>query len=42
MSMMYPAGFMLALMAFLIMLIGGVLISVRVYGGRQVKHDHPR
>ena len=39
---MYSAGLMIALMAFLVVLIGGVLIAVRVYGGHQVKDDHPR
>ncbi len=42
MSMMYSAGLMFGLMAFLIVLIGGILIAVRLYGGHEVRDDHPR
>ncbi len=42
MTTMYSAGLMLALIAFLIVVVGGVLVAFRVYGAREVKDDHPR
>lgn len=42
MSMMYTAGLMLALMTFLIVVVGGVLIAFRIHASRQVRDDHPR
>ncbi len=38
----HSAGLVIGLMAFLVVVIGGVLIAVRVYGGHQVMDDHPR
>ena len=40
MSMMHSTMFLIALMTFLILAVGGALIAVRVYGARQVHGDH--
>ena len=42
MSTMYSAGAMLALMAFLILAVGGPVLAFRILGAHEVKDDHPR
>ncbi|MEJ7831550.1 MAG: hypothetical protein WKF79_01425 [Nocardioides sp.] len=42
MSMMYATGLMIALMVFLVVVTTGAFLAVRLYGGRQVRDDHPR
>ena len=42
MNMMYSAGLMLALMAFLIVVVGLVLVAFRMFATSEVRADHPR
>lgn len=41
MSMMHSPVFLIALMAFLIVVVSGCYLAVRIYGARAVKDDHP-
>jgi hypothetical protein len=41
MSMMYSGLFVLALMTFVIVVGGGVMLAVRIMGAREVRDDHP-
>ena len=40
--MMHMSGTLIALMILLVVLILGLLLAFRFFGGREVKDDHPR
>ena len=42
MTTIYSAGPMLAMMTFLILVVCGPQLAVRVLGGHQLNGDHPR
>lgn len=42
MSVMHSPVVLVLLMVFLILVVGGVFLGVRMFGARQVKDDHPR
>ena len=42
MTTIYSAGQMLAMMTFLILVVSGPQLAVRVLDGRQLKRDHPQ
>jgi hypothetical protein len=39
---MHMTGVLIAMMVFLILAVGGLMLAVRTRGARQVKDDHPR
>ncbi|CAN5393114.1 hypothetical protein BH11ACT8_BH11ACT8_33750 [soil metagenome] len=41
MTMMQPTGLLMGMMVFLILAVGGVLVTFRVYAGREVRANHP-
>ena len=41
-DMMHSTGAVIALMVTLVLVLGGILVSVRVIGGRSLNEDHDR
>ena len=41
-DMMHSTGAVIALMVTLVLVLGGILVSVRVVGGRAFNEDHDR
>ena len=41
MTMMQSAAFLMGMMSFLVLLVGGVLVAFRILGAREYRHNHP-